>query len=156
MMTGKHRAPAPDAVFYATGVFFVILGGLVAAAADPLSLHKGSWLAAYLVLVCGVALATIGRAQAMLSQRRLPPRMWRIQFLTWVIGNTCVIAGTMTSKPASVALGGILLLAVLGLAMWTLGNGAIRTRWGPAYATTLLLLAASVPIGLALTCIRAS
>lgn len=130
-MTSSDPAPTLGTAFYVTGVFFVILGGLVAAATSPLGLYKGSWLAAYFVLVCGVALATIGRGQAMLSQRRLPPRIWRIQFLAWVIGNALVIAGTMASSPPSVALGGILLLAVLGLAMWTLGSGAVRTRWGP-------------------------
>src|SRR5699024_6451784 len=35
------------------GRVFVLIGGAVAAVASPLSLNKGSWLAAYLVLVAG-------------------------------------------------------------------------------------------------------
>ncbi|MCE5292393.1 MAG: hypothetical protein LLG14_24605, partial [Nocardiaceae bacterium] len=47
------------------GMSQVILGGLVAAVTRPLALTHGSWLAAYLVLVGGVAQYTMGRVAAL-------------------------------------------------------------------------------------------
>ena len=47
----------------ATGICSVALGGLVAAVAQPLDLAHGSWLAAYLVLVGGVAQGAMGQAR---------------------------------------------------------------------------------------------
>lgn len=155
-MGSSNLSLAPGTVFYAAGVVFVTVGGLVAAATGPLGLDKGSWLAAYLVLVCGMALAAIGRAQTAFAQRRVPSWIWRIQFLAWVIGNALVITGTMTDIPRSVAIGGILLVAALGLSAWILGDGALRSCGGFAYAVVLLLLAVSVPIGLTLTYLRGS
>lgn len=139
--------------FYQVGVCFVVLGGLVAAVASPLDIFKGSWLAAYLVLVCGVSLAALGRAQALFPRRPVSVQIWRIQFVAWIIGNAFVIAGTMDRKPLSVVLGGILLLVVLGLALWVLREG-VRNAWGWAYVSMLLILTVSVPIGLILAHLR--
>lgn len=44
---------------YVLGVCFVVVGGRVAAATGPLELAQGSWLAAYLVLVCDVVIAGV-------------------------------------------------------------------------------------------------
>ena len=46
---------------------FIVLGGLVAAVTGPLHFDRGSWLAAYLVLVCGVAQCAIGRQRLVLE-----------------------------------------------------------------------------------------
>lgn len=154
MMASSNQTLSPETVFYAAGVFFVTVGGLVAAATSPLGLHKGSWLAAYLVLVCGMALATIGRAQAAFAQRRVPMLVWRSQFLSWVVGNALVIAGSLNANPQPAVIGGILLMATIGLSAWILGDGALRSCGGFAYVILLLLLAASIPIGLTLAYLR--
>jgi len=44
---------------YTLGAALVVVGGLVAAVTSPLALAKGSWLAAFLVLVCGVVLLAV-------------------------------------------------------------------------------------------------
>ncbi len=44
----------PASILLMSAALSVIVGGLVAAVAGPLGLAQGSWLAAYLVLVCGV------------------------------------------------------------------------------------------------------
>jgi hypothetical protein len=45
----------PAEILIFVGASCVVLGGLVAAFTGPLQLTDGSWLAAYLVLVCGEA-----------------------------------------------------------------------------------------------------
>src|SRR5690606_23321817 len=125
------------------------LGGLRAAVTNPLDLYKGSWLAAYVVLVCGVCLAALGRAQEHLVQRPVPVRLWWAQFAAWNLGNALVVTGTMVKSPWVVDAGGVLLLAVVGSAVWRV-RGGVRRGWGWAYALVLAVLAVTVPIGLVL------
>ncbi len=66
------------------GALFIVLGGLVAAVTGPLDLVQGSWLAAYLVLVCGVAQFAIGTMQAAQNRGSDPmprPRGWALATL---------------------------------------------------------------------------
>ena len=46
------------------GAASIVLGGLVAAVTGPLELEHGSWAAAYLVLVSGVAQWVMGEARS--------------------------------------------------------------------------------------------
>lgn len=136
--------------YTAGGAAFVVLGGLVAAIARPLDLEKGSWLAAYLVLVCGVALIVIGVAQQQLSAPVAPP-LQLVQLSGWLVANAVVIAGSLISSPVTVDVGSVLLVVVLALTWW-LGRGVARTRSLPAYAylAVLTILIVSVPIGMVL------
>lgn len=131
----------------AAGSVFVIVGGLVAAATRPLDLAKGSWLAAYLVLVVGVALVVIGAAQQQLTTEVAPrKRSW--QLIGWGVANTLVVAGSLESIPAITDAGSALLFATLGLTAW-IGWPLLRTRRVSAYLyiAVLIILAVSVPIG---------
>ncbi|WP_069816246.1 hypothetical protein [Streptomyces sp. TP-A0874] len=143
----------PCKIFYAVGVAFVVTGGLIAAVASPLQLEKGSWLAAYLVLVCGVAQAALGRWQESLSPRPVSTRLWATQFVAWNVGNALVVVGTLRQLPFVVDVGGLLLFGVVVLAASTLRGGRARPRlW--AYSALLLVLAVTIPVGLVLAHVR--
>ncbi|MCF8568946.1 hypothetical protein L5G32_01525 [Gordonia sp. HY002] len=142
-------------LYTAAGAAFVVVGGLVAAVASPLDLAKGSWLAAYLVLVCGVALIVIGVAQQQLTTAvPTPMQMW--QLAGWGVSNALVIAGSLSSIPLITDAGSIVLFATLVLTAW-LGRGLLGARRaaGYVYITVLIVLAVSVPIGSVLAHARA-
>ncbi|WP_132993064.1 hypothetical protein [Gordonia zhaorongruii] len=139
----------------AAGSAFVIIGGLVAAVAGPLDLTKGSWLAAYLVLVCGVALIVIGAAQQHLTTAiRARTRVW--QLAGWGVANALVIVGSLASVPLVTDAGSVLLFATLAVTAWTAWP-LLRTRRTAAfvYVAVLIVLAVSVPIGSVLAHARA-
>lgn len=135
--------------FYYTGVLFVVGGGMVAAVTAPLGVYRGSWLAAYLVLVCGVAQAAIGRAQEGLPRDRVRLAVWGWQYACWNAGNALVILGTMRQWLLPIYLGSALLLGVIVMALWLLRNG-LTQLWGWAYAAMLVVLLVSIPVGLLL------
>lgn len=152
---GETRGLSPHTVGYAVGVAGIVLGGLVAAGTAPLQLEKGSWLAAYLVLVAGVALCVLSRQDQLVG---LPAAAGRTAWATpalWVIGNVLVVSGALTSTPLVTDLGGLSLCAALVLA-------ALSTRGAPRVGRAWLLrawyiaLAVSIPIGLVLTHLRAA
>ncbi|QIX25581.1 hypothetical protein ncot_02480 [Nocardioides sp. JQ2195] len=140
--------------FYWTGAAQVVAGGLVAAATAPLDLAKGSWLAAYLVLVGGVAQCLVGRAQEAFAPAPVRGRTWWVQYAGWNAGNLLVIVGSLTRAPYVVDVGGLLLLPTLVLAVWTTRAATAGVLlW--AYRAVLFLLAVTMPIGLALAHLRA-
>lgn len=151
---GGRPALSPQTVGYAVGVAAIVLGGLVAAVASPLQFEKGSWLAAYLVLVAGVAQCVLSKQDQLVG---LPTASGRLAWTTpslWVVGNVLVVSGALLSAPFVTDLGGLLLCAALVLA--TLG-----TRGAPHVGRAWLLrawyiaLAVSIPVGLVLTHLRA-
>ncbi len=146
--------PRLAAVFHAVGVCFVVLGGLVAAATRPLGVELGSWLAAYLVLVCGVGLAVMGRAQQRFAPTPVPDRTAWGQFALWNAGNACVVVGTLATVPAVVDVGGVLLLPPLLFALRSVARsrGSLLV-W--LYRAGLVVLLVSIPVGLVLGHLRA-
>ncbi len=150
---GRTSSAAVDRVADAFGVACVVAGGLVAAVTGPLALTQGSWLAAYLVLVCGVGLCVLSRQDALVratSRERAHP--W-VRPTAWTVGNTLVVLGVLASRPLVTDAGGALLLGGLVLAASeTRGAG----RRGPAVVVRVVygILATSVPIGLTLAHLR--
>ncbi len=142
-----------DRVGYGLGVVSVVAGGLTAAVTGPLDLAKGSWLAAYLVLICGVAQCLLS-LQAQMLGRELRDRShpWP-RPVAWNAGNVLVVLGALSSRPLVADAGGVLLLGALILA-------ATETRRATRRCLALIvqvlygLLAVSVPIGLTLTHLR--
>lgn len=142
------------------GAAAVIIGGLVAAVTGPLELVKGSWAAAYLVLVAGAAQMVMGSAR----------RRWRgtgsdaagadrtawWQLALWNLGHVGVIGGTVAGSAAIVFLGSALLVVALVLAL--LATFGTRDETDRAlllgYRILLVLLASSIPIGVLLSAIR--
>jgi hypothetical protein len=155
---GLH--PNPATVLTAIGICSVVLGGLVAAVTGPLDLAHGSWIAAYLVLVGGVAQCAMGQARFRRPEVMHPRRSWA-QIGCWNVGNVLVIGATLAGEPWAVDLGSVLLVVALAIALRAARPGAgttahSATGWVPmffnrVYRMLLLVLALSIPIGMALS-----
>lgn len=141
-------------MFRASAALSVIGGGLVAAVTGPLGLNQGSWLAAYLVLVCGVGGFGIGTMQAHTTTRFTLLQAWA-QLGGWVAGNAAVMGGSLTAFPQGVDAGVVLLGVSLAMALMAAPSGAVVGRlksW--AYRGLLVLLILSAPVGSVLSHIR--
>lgn len=144
-----------EGTFLVIGASCVVAGGLVAAATGPLRLEHGSWAAAYLVLVGGVAQIALGTAQRALAPRLPSTPVIVTELAAWNFGSAAVIAGTLVRVPLIVDVGGGLLVVALGLMMRTVRGSASRPRralW--TYRTALAVLLVSIPIGLVLAHLR--
>jgi hypothetical protein len=149
-LMSKH----PATIFVIVGSCFVVVGGLVAAVTGPLKVDHGSWLAAYLVLVCGAAQCAIGIAQPRLAALPLRARSYWIELICWNVGNAAVITGTLAAVPIVADIGGVLLLIPLVVtirAAWTSSRRPLS--WG--YRATMGVLIVSIPIGLTLAHLHA-
>jgi hypothetical protein len=139
-----------------------VLGGLVAAVTGPLALSHGSWLAAYLVLVSGVAQWAMGRARSRVQDGARAHRWGWAQIGCWNVGNAAVIGATLGGAPLVVDLGSALLIAALAIAFHaTRANHLPAAERVPplvswAYRILLLALAVSIPAGIALSHLRHS
>ena len=133
--------------FITLGGIAVIAGGLVAAVSRPLGFDQGSWVAAYLVLVMGVAQIGLGLGQAVLAAEVPAAAMrWR-QVVAFTAGSLAVIGGTLIESPLVVVAGGAVLVA--GLMLFLL---AVRGSDGPAvwvwfHRLFVVFLAGSVVVG---------
>lgn len=142
--------------FLYVGVICIIAGGAVAAVSDPFSFEQGSWLAAYLVLVGGVAQIALGAGQAALVGGALEQNSILREVLTWNLGSLGVMIGSLSGSALLTSLGGAVLAVSLGF--FLLGVRPGRQR-GPGalliiyrgLATFVLL---SIPVGLAISWVR--
>lgn len=139
-----------------TGICAVVLGGLVAALTDPLDLARGSWVAAYLVLVVGVAQGAMGTARQRWEQG--DGGRWRawLQLALWNLGSVAVIIGTLLALVSWVYVGSGLLVVALVLAFEsTRQTHPTRRRWVLiVYRLLLVLLAVSILVGVFLSSMR--
>lgn len=165
---GRRGAPG---VMIVIGALFIVSGGLVAAVTGPLKLVHGSWLAAYLVLVFGVAQLTIGAVQSSHQEgpAAAPPVRGWTQLVCLNVGNTGVIVGTLTRSPLVVDGAAVLLVVAFGIALHGARPSAMRTVGIPAvfaadgqasrllmwfYRVFLTLLLVSLPVGSVLAHLR--
>jgi hypothetical protein len=139
---------------FTIGAVGVIAGGLVAAATAPSPSEHGSWAAAYLVLVVGVAQIGLAAGQAALSAHPPTSRVIRLEAVGWNVANALVIAGTLADVNVTVYAGGALL--VVALAMFGYGVREATSRHWPVYAfrALVVLLLVSIPTGLVLATVR--
>ncbi|MGH3404607.1 MAG: hypothetical protein ACRDRJ_19210 [Streptosporangiaceae bacterium] len=124
-------------------------GGLVAAATAPAASELGSWAAAYLVLVAGLAQVALGAGQALLAPGGPARRAVGVELIGWNAGNAAVLAGTLLGWTWLADLGGALLVVALALVTWQL-RGAVRQPAWPvrAYRALVALILVSIPVGL--------
>ncbi len=142
-------------VNYVLGVCLVVAGGLVAAATGPLDLERGSWLAAYLVLVCGVAQCVLAVGHTTIdSSAPTAQRAW-VRMVGWNLGNLMVIVGALLRIPILADIGAIPLVVTLVLTLQST-RGAQRPVPAIAYRAVLVILIVSIPIGLTLSHVRAA
>lgn len=154
-LIGQAGRTAGLVVFCAIGLFCIVAGGLVAAVTGPLRLEHGSWAAAYLVLVGGVAQSTLGAGQYVLAPR-LPAR-WvaGVELAAWNGGSVAVIGGTVLVNPWIVDFGGLLLVVALAFMIGVTRGSTPDSRWLIwVYRTVLATIVISIPIGLMLAHLR--
>lgn len=158
MQSGTRTADRFALWCMSLGTGFVILGGLIAAVTSPLNLEKGSWLAAYLVLVFGVPQYALGRIFPQQRSTRTSFAMLAV----WNIGNAAVVAGTYLATPFITDAGGVLILialvAALRLQLRARHNDSASSfhsilRWLLIIFTVILIV--SIPVGLTLAHLRA-
>lgn len=139
------------------GAASVIVGGVVAAVTSPLRLDHGSWAAAYLVLVNGVAQVALDRAQRALAVDRPSRAIVATELATWNLAGLAVIGGTLLRTPLVVDVGGVLLVIALALMIRTVRGRTAGPRWALwTYRLLLVIVLVSIPIGLVLARLRAS
>lgn len=142
--------------FVLVGLTAIIAGGLVAAVTGPTGFDEGSWVAAYLVLVAGVAQVGLGVGQALLTDGTVPGRLRVVQLLAYNLANSAVLGGTLTGSVTAVAAGGVLLLISLTLFLATARHARPRTWYLVLYRIVIASLAVSVPVGVVVSVIRHS
>ncbi len=141
--------------FAVIGSLCIIGGGIVAAVSRPTDFVAGSWVAAYLVLVGGVAQILLGVGQAALTTQPVRDSTAAAEAVLWNVGVIATIGGTLASAPALTTIGGLAtaaaLLAFL-VAVRRQGDREIRLALAFQALVTVVLL--SVPIGLTLAWTR--
>jgi hypothetical protein len=142
-------------VFLVVGAAATVAGGVIAAVAGPTDWGHGSWTAAFVVLVVGVAQIVLGLVQAALAPRLLSQQMVWAEFALWNLGCAGVIAGTQVDATVVVAVGSLLFLGALAIAAGAVRaqselSGTPRTLL-TVYRVLLVVLLVSVFIGIILS-----
>ena len=133
----------------------IVAGGLVAAITGPTSWEHGSWVAAFLVLVAGVAQIGVAAGQALLASDVVSRAVVAVECLSWNVGCLLVVAGTLLSSPTTVTIGSAPLVAVLGMSTVAVSrSGGRPSRWLWSYRTLLIVLLVSIPVGIGLAWTR--
>lgn len=141
--------------FAIVGSASIVVGGLIAAVTRPTGFEEGPWVAAFLVLVGGVAQILAGVGQATLVAEAPPSRTLAIELVAWNIGCAATIVGTLLANPAITSLGGAALIASLAVFLSAVVGpsarpGLLRT----AYVAVVGFVVLSTPVGLALAWLR--
>ena len=145
------RRAAPATVL---GVGCVVAGGLTAAVTATSPTEHGTWAAAYLVLVAGVAQVGLFVGQSMLTAQAPPARTRLAGLLLWNAGNAAVLTGTLTATTWLVDVGGVLLVVALALVVFAVrghparDGGRRQALVRRAFRLLVLVLLVSIPIGL--------
>lgn len=141
--------------FVIIGVICIVGGGVVAAISRPTEFGTGPWVAAYLVLVGGVAQIALGAGRALLDSE--PPRIAStiIEVVAWNIGVAATIGGTLLASPVLTTIGGLATAAALVGFLTNLHRSPDIARWvTDAYRVFVAFVLLSVPIGLVLAWMR--
>jgi hypothetical protein len=138
--------------FVVVGVGSVMAGGLTAAASRPTGFGHGSWLAAYLVLVGGVAQIALGAGQAVLAAQPPSTNRVMVELAAWNAGLLGVVLGTLGPAVAVTMAGG---LATSGALVSFLGGVrrsgvVVPVRVLHLYRTLAAFVLVSTPVGLAM------
>jgi hypothetical protein len=143
--------------FVVVGGACVVAGGVVAAVTRPAGFELGSWLAAFLVLVGGVAQIALGGGQAWLAAQSPPSRRITLELAAWNVGAAMTIVGSLAAAPIVTTLGGIATVCALALFLATVGRhrsiAGSSTPWKLYVGLTAIVLV-STPVGLVLAWTR--
>jgi hypothetical protein len=134
--------------FILCGGILIVAGGGVAAINSAAPFTHGSWLAAYLILVGGVAQILLASGRAAIGSG---PGRSRGRLVLWNFGSLAVPAGVLTDTTAWVTAGSVALLCALALfAQAGFQPAPGRRARAVAYLVLVVSLAASVVVGSAL------
>lgn len=146
--------------FVAVGSFCIVVGGLVAAVTGPTGFEDGSWVAAYLVLVGGVAQITLGVGQQLVGASAPRPGVLWTELVGWNVGMVATVGGTLASEPLLTTVGGIA-TAVALVSFLTVRTGRpSKTRIRQAdvvnigYRGMAAFVLVSIPVGVSLAWFR--
>ena len=154
MNTPDTRGPwwAAHTWLFVAGTVAVVAGGFAAAVTGPTDWSHGSWVAAFLVLVGGVAQIAVGAGQAVLAAQTPPRRAVVTQWWSWNLAVAAVIAGTLLDTPALVAVGGVLLAVALVWSLMMVRRTTPGCRWlRTLYMTVIAAVLIGIPVGIALS-----
>jgi len=140
--------------FVLVGAIAIVAGGLMAAITRPTGFAAGAWVAAYLVLVVGVAQLGLGLGQTLLAGdvTSLAYRRWELALFN--LGNLGVLVGTVAEVVALVTAGGAVLLVSLLLFFAAVRRSPGHRRYLIMYRLLAALIAVSIPIGLTMSVLR--
>lgn len=121
-----------------------------------MDLELGSWAAAYLVLVGGVAQQVLGAGTAWLASRPPTRRKASTELAVWNLGVAAVLGGTISGVPAVSTLGGLALVLTCGWLGTTSHSASIRSSRWPLllWWGTWLVVVSSIPVGVVLAWTR--
>ncbi len=142
--------------FVWVGSTLIVSGGLVAAVTRPTDFELGPWLAAFLVLVGGVAQIALGAGQAWISRTTPSPGLVRSELATWNLAVLLTVIGSCVPLPISTLVGGVVMLAALGAFLAGVRSTAasVRARVVVLYRAVVVVVLVSTPIGLVLSFAR--
>jgi hypothetical protein len=141
--------------FLVIGSASITAGGVIAAVTRPTGFELGSWLAAFLVLVGGVAQVALGVGQAWMANELPPPATVTAEVAAWNLGLVATIIGSLASAPIVTAVGAVATVVALVLFFRGVGSGAIGARWSRMlYRGVIAVVLISTPVGLALAWVR--
>lgn len=142
--------------FVLVGLIAITAGGLVAAVTGPTGFADGPWVAAYLVLVAGVAQVGLGVGQALLAAVVPSGRRRGWQLIIYNVANAAVLGGTLTESVAVVVAGGVMLFVALILFLAAVRRSRTHSWYLAIYRMLLAILAVSIPVGIVLSVLRHS
>lgn len=142
-------------LFVMIGSVCIVVGGLVAAVTRPTGFELGSWLAAYLVLVGGVAQIALGGGQAWLADDPPAPVAIRAEVAAWNAGVVATAVGTLTGAPIVTTFGGVASVVALVLFLAGVRRAGSAPSWARVlYRAVAAIVLISTPVGLALAWAR--
>lgn len=144
----------PNVPLLAAGSVAIVAGGLAAAVTGPTEWDHGSWVAAFLVLVMGVAQIGLGAGQSQLAPVAPSVGFAAVEGALWNGGCLAVVAGTLLSNPVAVSIGSGLLVAALGVSTFAVRGIGGQPLLLLLYRALLIVLLVSIPIGTALAWTR--
>jgi hypothetical protein len=141
--------------FIVVGFVSITTGGVIAAVTRPTGFELGPWLAAFLVLVGGVAQIALGVGQAWMADQPPGSAAVTAEVASWNLGLVATIVGSLASAPLVTAVGAAAIVVALALFLRGVGNGATNVRWPRlVYRGVIAVVLISTPIGLALAWVR--
>ena len=137
------------------GAVAITAGGLVAAVTRPTGFALGPWLAAFLVLVGGVAPIALAVGLAVIARDDPLPGAARARTAGCTAGVAVTAAGSLASAPVLTVVGAALLAATLvgharAVRHAAPGTAALRA----AYLGLVAIVVVSLPVGIVLSVLR--